>query len=86
MSVEGGAFRCDIHPDKEGNSFTTRNIEEWNAHCTTAIEPPHQEEGDYTCNKCGDTYHAKLPFHKLAADGSKGIHLLVTSAMINKKA
>ena len=75
MSVEGGAFRCDVHLDKEGNSFTTKSLEDWNNHCTTAIEPPHEEEGNFTCNTCGDTYHAKLPFHKLAPDGSKGIAL-----------
>ena len=60
--------------DKDGKGFTTTNIDDWNAHCTTAIDPPHEEEADYTCEQCGDTYHAKLPFHKLAPDGSKGIH------------
>ena len=73
MSVEGGAFRCDLHLDKEGNSFTTRNIDDWNAHCSTAVKPPHEEEGDFRCNNCGDSYHAKVPFHKLGPDGSKGI-------------
>jgi rubredoxin len=74
MSIEGGAFRCDVHLDQEGKGFTTTNIDDWNAHCTTAQDPPHEEEADYTCETCGDTYHAKLPFHKLGPDGSKGIH------------
>ena len=74
MSVEGGAFRCDLHVDKEGNSFKTTSVQDWNAHCSTAIDPPHEEEGNFRCDTCGDTYHAKLPFHKLGADGSKGIH------------
>ena len=74
MSVEGGAFRCFIHTDKDGNPFETTDIEDWNAHCPTAIDPPHEEEADYICEHCGDTYHAKLPFHKLGPDGSKGIH------------
>jgi predicted RNA-binding Zn-ribbon protein involved in translation (DUF1610 family) len=74
MSVEGGAFRCFMHTDKEGKPFETLDIEDWNAHCSTAIDPPHEEEADYTCEQCGDIYHAKLPFHKLAQDGSKGIH------------
>jgi rubredoxin len=73
MSIEGGAFRCFIHTDKAGNPFETSNIEEWNAHCSTAVEPPHEEEADWQCEQCGDVYHAKLPFHKLGADGSKGI-------------
>jgi predicted RNA-binding Zn-ribbon protein involved in translation (DUF1610 family) len=74
MSVEGGAFRCFIHTDKAGNPFETSDIEDWNAHCTAAIDPPHEEEADYTCEQCGEVYHAKLPFHKLGPDGSKGIH------------
>jgi rubredoxin len=73
MSIEGGAFRCFIHTDKKGNPFETSSIDDWNAHCEKATEPPHEEEADWTCEVCGDVYHAKLPFHRLAPDGSKGI-------------
>jgi hypothetical protein len=76
-AIEGGAFRCDVHVDKKGKGFTTTSIEEWNAHCTKAIDPPHREEGQDFCPGCGELVTFSLPFKPLAADGSKGIGPIV---------
>ena len=69
MSVEGGAFRCFIHTDKDGNPFETTDIEDWNAHCTTAIEPPHEEEADYTCEIVAIPIMQNYPFTSSGPDG-----------------
>lgn len=66
--IEGGGFRCDVH------EFTTNSIDEWNSHCFG--NPEHTESGTTACTNCGTKLEfTGLPFHKLKADGSKGIAL-----------
>ena len=71
MSVEGGAFRCDIHLDKNGIGFSTSKIDEWNHHCSTV--EGHREEGETNCPDCNTLIKFSIPFKPLAVDGSKGI-------------
>jgi hypothetical protein len=85
MSVEGGAFRCFIHTDKKGKPFETSKIDDWNAHCTTAVEPPHREAGQDFCPGCGVLVAFDLPFHPLGPDGSKGIGPIVCDDCESKK-
>jgi hypothetical protein len=70
-AVEGGAFRCDIHLDKNGKGFTTASIDEYNHHCLTT--EGHREEGQTYCIDCGELVNWSTPFKPLAHDGSKGI-------------
>ena len=71
MSVEGGAFRCDIHLDRNGKGFTTASIAEFNDHCLTT--EGHRDEGQVICSGCGELFTWSMPFKALAEDGSKGI-------------
>lgn len=66
--IEGEGFRCDVHGIK------TTSIDEWNTHCFG--NPEHTESGTTACTSCGVILVFEgLPFHKLKADGSKGIAL-----------
>ena len=71
MSVEGGAFRCDIHLDRNGKGFTTTSISEFNDHCKNT--EGHREEGQLICSGCGELFMWSMPFKPLDTDGSKGI-------------
>ena len=71
MSVEGGAFRCDIHLDRNGKGFTTASIEEFNDHCTTT--EGHRDEGQVICQDAVSSLLWSMPFKPLGKDGSKGI-------------
>ena len=45
-----------------------------------------RKRANFTCSTCGDTYHAKLPFHKLRSRWLKRhCILLVTIAIENRK-
>jgi hypothetical protein len=71
MAVEGGAFRCDIHVDKDGNGFSTSKIEEYNHHCLTT--EGHREEGQTFCPGCNTLIEFSIPFMPLDNTGSKGM-------------
>jgi hypothetical protein len=85
MSVEGGNFRCYLHADKKGRFFETASIDEYNAHCINAIDPPHREAGQDFCPGCGELVAFDLPFHPLGPDGSKGIGPIVCNECESKK-
>lgn len=66
--IEGTPWHCYIH------DFTTPNLDEWNTHCYG--NPEHTDQGETACTTCGvKIIFTDLPWHKLAADGSKNIRL-----------
>ncbi len=66
--IEGTPFNCHIH------DVTANSIDEWNAHCFG--NPEHTDQGETACYTCGTKIiFTNLPWHKLAADGSKNIKL-----------
>jgi len=66
--VIGGPMKCNWHFDKNGDNFTTENMDEWNAHCH---EFGHTMSGTRKCEDCDNllVYH-NIPYHDITPRGS----------------
>lgn len=57
--IEGGTYKCYIHPNEDGKPFETASTTEWEAHC---IETKHIQVGEAPCIYCGTKVVGEFKF------------------------
>jgi len=65
--VIGGPMKCFLHFDKNGENYTTDNIDEWNKHCH---DTGHTLSGTRKCEDCDNliVYH-NHPYRNMTPTG-----------------
>lgn len=68
--IEGGNYKCNIHPD---DNIDTDDPEVWNEHCRNT--EGHPDNISHKCSKCGIDMDFNIPYQNIRDGKTKDIAL-----------
>jgi hypothetical protein len=57
--IEGGSYKCFIHPTDDGKPYETESTSEWDKHC---IDTGHKQIGTAPCIYCGKKVEGEFKY------------------------